>query len=260
MDDNSTTDSVFLSDIPFQLELGNDLLHSVNCKNLNRHNENSYESTSIESSRYINTGITYLSLPEPRLQFVKHQQSHDFKSQIKQDFLIRFRQINDEELNEMFSNMNKNDANRYITSYQYLYQYLWESTLKSIDINEEIIKLKHAIEHQNEILPVLMENRRLAQEEKKILYRIVTKTWRKFDERMQNEINTQNQLEKSKLEHQDLTKMKIKQEKFQRYYSQLQDMNIDIIHLKRGFYLFHIKDSMLESCFYFYRSTTTECL
>ncbi|CAF3537360.1 unnamed protein product [Rotaria sordida] len=220
--------------VPFQLELGNGLLHSVNYKNLNRQQDkNDYHSKSIEITRNINTRINYLSLPEPRLQLVKHQQLLDFKNQIEQDFSIRFRYMNDNELNQIFSNINKNDTNRYIRSYHYLYQCALESTLKCVDINEEISQIKYLIIYKNEILPILIHNHKLAKQEKKILYNIVTKTWKKFDKRIQNEINVEYQLEQLKEEHQNLINMKIKQEQCQTFYLQLHNINNDVTHLKR---------------------------
>ncbi|CAF2745505.1 unnamed protein product [Rotaria sp. Silwood2] len=219
--------------VPFQLELGNGLLHSVNYKKPHQQDKNDHHSKSIEVTRNINTGIIYLSLPEPRLQLVKHEQLLGFKHQIEQDFSIRFRCMNDNELNQMFSNINENDTNRYKNSYHYLYQCVLESTLKCIDINEEISQIKHLITYKNELLPILVHNHKLAKQEKKILYNIVTKTWKKFDERIQNEINVEYQLEQLKEEHQNLTNMKIKQEQCQTFYFKLHNINNDVTHLKR---------------------------
>ncbi|CAM4884408.1 unnamed protein product [Rotaria socialis] len=219
--------------VPFQLELGNGLLHSANCKNLNGQNSNIHDSKSVEITRNVDTGITYLSLPAPKFQLVKHQQLFDAKHQCEQDFFIRFRLMTDDELDEIFSNLNEHDANRYINSYQYLYQCVLKSILRDVDLNEEISQIKHEITYQNAILPILMQNHKLAKRERKILYNIVTKSWRKFDERIQNEINVQHQFEQLKSEHQDLTNMKIKQEHYQTFYSQLHDTNINVMHLKR---------------------------
>ncbi|CAF5089191.1 unnamed protein product, partial [Rotaria sp. Silwood1] len=219
--------------VPFQLELGNGLLHSVKCKNLNRQDKNDHHAKPIRITRNINTGIVYLSLPEPRLQLVKHEQLLDLKHQIEQDFSVRFRYMNDNELNQMFSNINENDSNRYINSYHYLYQCALESTIKCIDINEEISQIKHLITYKNEISAILIHNLESAKKEKKILYNIVTKTWKKFDERIQNEINSEYQLEQLKEEHQNLTNMKIKQEQCQTFYFKLHNINNDVTHLKR---------------------------
>ncbi|CAF4537055.1 unnamed protein product, partial [Rotaria magnacalcarata] len=54
--------------VPFQLELGNGLLHNANCKNLNGQNSNVRDPKSVEITRNVDTGITYLSLPAPKFQ------------------------------------------------------------------------------------------------------------------------------------------------------------------------------------------------
>jgi hypothetical protein len=232
---------LFNLDIPFQLTLGNGLLHSINSKNVNQDENINHQSTSLEITCNINTGILYLPLPEARLQLVKPQQSLDFKHQIEEDFRIRYQYLNNKELNKLFSNMNTTDANRYINSYKYLYKSLLQSILNNIDITEEISEIKHSIIYKNEILPILIHNHKLANSEKKILYNIVTKTWQKFDEGIQNEINVQLQLEQIKTEHKHLTNMKIKQEQYQTFYFKLHQINNDINHLKKGFILSHIK-------------------
>jgi hypothetical protein len=93
--------------------------------------------------------------------------------------------------------------------------------------------------YKNEILPILIHNHKLAKREKKILYNIVTKIWEKFDERIQNEINVQYQVEQIKKEHQELVNIKIKQEQYQTFYLKLFEIKNDITYLKRGF-LFQI--------------------
>jgi hypothetical protein len=188
-----------------------------------------------QQEKNINTGIIYLSLPEPRLQLVKPQQSFDYKHQIEQDFYIRYRYLNNDELNQLFYNIKPNDANRYRINYENLYKNLLESILKNIDINEELVQIKYSIKYQNEILPILIHNHKLAKREKKILYHIITKTWQIFDERIQNEINVQYQLEQIKKEHQNLINIKIKQEQYQTFCVKLHDINNDITDLKRGF-------------------------
>jgi hypothetical protein len=96
------------------LELGNGLLHSSNHKNQNREEEeNGPHSKSIYITRTANTGIIYLPLPEPRLLLVKPQHSFDFKHQIEQDFYIRYRYLNNDELNEILYHQKENDINRY---------------------------------------------------------------------------------------------------------------------------------------------------
>ena len=232
---------LFNLDIPFQLTLGNGLLHSINSKNLNQDENINHQSKFIEITCNIDTGITYLPLPEARLQLVKPQQSLDLKHQIEEDFRIRYQYLNNEELNKIFSNINTTDTNRYINSYQYLYKTLLQSILNTIDINEEISEIKHSIIYTNEILPIIIHNHKLANREKKILYNIVTKTWQRFDEGIQNETNVQFQLEQIKNEHKYLTNMKIKQEQYQTFYFKLHQINNDIHHLKKGFILSHIK-------------------
>jgi hypothetical protein len=162
----------------------------------------------------------------------------DVKHQIEEDFHVRYRYLNNEELNQIFYNINRTDANRYINSYHNLYKTLLQSIVKTIDMNEEISQIKHSIIYENEVLPILIHNHKLANREKKILYNLVTKTWRKFDERIQNEIHVQYQVEQIKTEHQDLTNMKIKQEQYRTFYFKLHQINNDITHLKRGFLVF----------------------
>jgi hypothetical protein len=222
------------SDVPFQLNLGNGLLHSTSTKNLNRQDKTEHHSKPIHITRHINTGIIYLPLPEPRLQFVKPQQSFDFKHQIEQDFYIRYRCINNDEFDQMFNNIKENDASRYKISYHHLYESVLKSILNSIDLNEEISQVKHSILYENEILPVLIHNHKLAKREKKFLYNVVTKVWQKFDECIQSEVNVQDQLEQIKKEHQALINMKIKQEQYQTFYFKSHEINNEIIHLKRG--------------------------
>ena len=142
--------------------------------------------------------------------------------------------MNNDELKQIFSNISDVDANRYIASYRYLYQGTLDSLLKSIELNEEILQIKHAISYQNEILPILRHNQRLAKQEKKKLYDMVTRSWKKFDERIQKEINVQYQLEHLKKKHQDLTHTKIKQERYQTLGFKLHDTNNNITRLKSG--------------------------
>ncbi|CAF1044141.1 unnamed protein product [Adineta steineri] len=210
--------------ISFQSNLSNDLLHNINFKSLNHHDS---------ESTHINTGIIYLPLPEPRLQLAKPQQSLDFKHQTEQDFYTRYQYINDEDLNYLLNNIQENDANRYKLSYHHLYQSVFQSILNSIDLNEEIIQLKHSIIYQNEILPILINNHKLAKREKKILYNISRKSWQKFDECIQSEVNIQYQLEQIKKEHQNLKNLKIKQEQYQTFYLKLHEINNDTTQLKR---------------------------
>jgi hypothetical protein len=198
--------------------------------------ENDPHSKSLRLTDKINTGIVYLPLPEPRLQLVKPQQSSDYKHQITQDFSIRYPYLNNEELNEIFDHIQQTDANRYKINYENLYKNVLQSLLKNLDINEEILQIKTSIKYQNELLPILIHNHKLAKREKKILYNIVTKTWQIFDERIQNEINVQYQLEQIKKEHQDLLNIKIKHEQYQTFYVQLHEIKNDITYLERGFH------------------------
>ncbi|CAF4151796.1 unnamed protein product, partial [Adineta steineri] len=216
--------------ISFQSNLSNDLLHSINFKSLNHHES---------ESTHINTGIIYLPIPEPRLQLAKPQQSLDFKHQTEQDFYIRYQYINDDDLNYLLNNIQENDANRYKLSYHHLYQSVFQSILNSMDLNEEIIQLKHSIIYQNEILPILINNHKLAKREKKILYNISRKSWQKFDECIQSEVNIQYQLEQIKKEHQNLKNLKIKQEQYQTFYLKLHEINNDTTQLKREIQQLH---------------------
>jgi hypothetical protein len=154
----------------------------------------------------------------------------DYKYQIEQDFSLRYRDFRDEEFHHT-------DADRYKISYENLYKNVLQSIFKTIDINEEITQIKYSIKHTQEILPIFIQNHKLAKREKKILYNIVTKTWQKFDECIQNEINVQYQLEQLKNEHQRLLKIKIQQEKYQKFYLEFHQLNNEITYLKRGLLL-----------------------
>jgi hypothetical protein len=184
----------------------------------------------------INTGIIYLSIPEPRLQLVKPQQSLDYKYQIEQDFARHYRDFHDEEYNQ------------YQISYEKLYKTVLQSMFNTIDINEEIIQIKHSIKYTEELLPIFIQNHKLAKREKKILYNMTTKTWQKFDECIQNEINIQYQLEQLKNEHQQLLKIKIQQENYQTFSLQCHQLNNEITYLKRGL-LFLQKISSIHPLF-----------
>jgi len=181
-----------------------------------------------QQEKIFNTGIIYLPIPEPQLQLVKPQQSFNSKQQIEQDFSIRYQYLTNDELNH-------NHENRYRIYYENLYKNVLESILKNFDLNEEILQIKNSIKYQNEILPILIHNHQLAKREKNILYHIITKTWQIFDQCIQNEINIQYQLEQIKIEHQHLINIKIKQEKYQTLYIKLNEINHDVIHLKKGF-------------------------
>jgi len=191
-----------------------------------------------EREKNFNTGIIYLPLPEPQFQLIKPEQSFNSKYQIEQDFSLRYQYLNKDKLNEIFHHIDETNANRYRINYEKLYKNLRESLLKNFDINEEILQIKHSIKYQDEILSILIHNHKLAKREKKILYHIITKTWKIFDECIQNEIYRQYQLEQIKNEHQNLINIKIKQEKYQTFYLQLHEIQNDITNLKRGFSYF----------------------
>jgi len=189
-----------------------------------------------QQEKNFNTGIIYLTLPEQQLQFVKPEKSFYSKQQIEQDFSIRYQYLT-------------NDENQYRINYENLYKNVLELILKNFDLNEEILQIKHSINYQNEILPILIHNHKLAKQEKKILYNIITKIWQIFDQRIQNEINIQNQLEQIKIEHQHLINIKIKQEQYQIFYIKLNEINNDITNLKRGFFhLISFENYLFCSC------------
>ena len=94
--------------------------------------------------------------------------------------------------------------------------------------------MKHAITHKDELLPILAHNRRLAKQEKKILYHLVTKSWQKFDERLQTEMHTQSQVEQVQQDHGRLVKRKIEQERHQALRSKVDEIHSDLVLLQRG--------------------------
>ena len=177
------------------------------------------------SSTSINTGIVYLLLPEKQFQLVKPQQSLDYKSQLE----LHFHHFTDDD----FSPTN---AQRYKTSYANLHQQVLQSIMNVIGLNEEIMQIKHSIKYNNEVFPILLQNHKLAKREKKILYQILTTTWQRFDERLQDEIAVQNQLEQTKKEHQHFFKMKIQQEQYLKYSLQIDQIHDQIIDLKHGLF------------------------
>ena len=101
-------------------------------------------------------------------------------------------------------------------------------------MNGQLSRLKRATTYENEVLPVLLHNHRLAQQEKRILYDIVTKIWRTFDEHLRNEISVQQRIEQIRKQHQYLTERKIKQEHDEASYGKMQDIRNDVLRLKRG--------------------------
>lgn len=188
-----------------------------------------------QQEKTINTGIIYVSLPEPQLEHIKPEQSLDYKHQIQQDFSIRYRYFNQEEFNEISHHINENTANYYRVNYKNLYENLFQSLIKNLDINEEILQIKHSLKYQNEIYPLLIHNHKLAKREKKILYHFITEIWQNFDKNIQNEINLQYQLKQIKDQHEYLINMKIKQEQYQRFYLKIHEIKNEITYLKQGF-------------------------
>lgn len=178
------------------------------------------------SSTSINTGIVYLQLPEKQFQLIKPQQSLDSQSQIE----LHFHPFTDED----FHHLNPTDAQRYKTSYENLHRQVRQSIMKVIDLNEEILQIKHSIKYNNEVFPILLHNHKLAKREKKILYQILTTTWQRFDERMHDEITIQNQLEQTRKEHQYFFKMKIQQEQYLKYSLDIDQIHNQIIDFKHG--------------------------
>lgn len=69
-------------------------------KSNRRHEE--FQSDFIQISRTINTGISYLPLPEPKFSLIQPRKSIDVKQQIEEDFSIRFRYFNEKDFNELF--------------------------------------------------------------------------------------------------------------------------------------------------------------
>ncbi|UJR25695.1 hypothetical protein I4U23_007046 [Adineta vaga] len=234
-------------DISFQLNLDFTLSATTQSNNLNRHDKNDSHLQSTAPAHPIDTGITYLPLPEPRLQLVKPRQSIDYKYQLEQDFRVRYQNINENELNQILYNIDANVAHRYKISYQHLCESLLSSILRIVDLDEEILQVKHSILYQNEILPTLLHNHKLAKREKKILYNLATKTWHKFDQCIQNEINVQYQLKQIQEEHENLLNIKIKQEQYQRFYFEIQEINNEIIYLQKEIQQLHDSKYQLKT-------------
>lgn len=118
--------------------------------------------------------------------------------------------------------------------------------------------MKHAITHKDELLPTLVHNRRLAKQEKKILYNLVTKSWQKFDERLQTEMHTQSQVQQVQDDHERLVKRKIDQERHQALCSKIDDIHKDLVLLQRG--LHYVSSIWVLSSSVFSRNSTTVCL
>ena len=182
------------------------------------------------SSSNIHTGIVYLSIPDQPLQLVQSRQSIDYKSQIEHDLSVRYQQFTDED----FPQLNAFDAQRYQRSYENLHEQVLQSIYKIIDLNDEILRVKHSIKYNTDILPILIQNHKLAKREKKILYEILTTTWQRVDQCIQTELNIQHQLEQIQREHQHFLQMKIQQEKSRQIALFIEQINDDIIDLEYG--------------------------
>ncbi|CAF0760815.1 unnamed protein product [Adineta ricciae] len=213
---------------------------------MNQQDDNDLHSKSMFSAHLINTGITYLPLPELRLQLAKPQQTLDYKHQIEQDFYARYRHMDENEFDEILGNIDEYRARHFKSNYRRLYENLLLSILRSVDFDDEILRIKHALLYNSELLPILNHNHKLAKREKRILYNLTTKTWQKFDECIQSEIYMQYQLKQCKQEHESLLQMKIKQEQHQKFALELQEMSIELIYLRKEIQQLHDVKYQLE--------------
>jgi len=170
----------------------------------------------------IKTGIHYIPIPEPSIQLI--QPLYEIKRDLS---------LSNDELDRL------TDSIRYRLAYEHLSKMLQDSIENHVYLTNEVIRLKYSIKYTEEILPIFIHNHKLAEKEKKIFYEFLKSTWQKFDTNIQNEIHLQYQLDQMQRDQDDLIRKKCQQEQSKIYANQIQDLNQQILFLKRDIQQFH---------------------
>lgn len=123
---------------------------------------------------------------------------------------------------------------RFEGSYQRLYGSVVHSMSHCAEISEEIIRIENSTIYKTKILPILDENRRLAERERKILTTYLDRSWQRFDERLEKEIHVRNEIEQLNTELRTLKKKLFDQEENRSRSVKIEQIQQKIDSIRKG--------------------------